>query len=52
MQEEPPDESAAGAKSFNDALAAHPLLESVVVPIIRHRIDGLSVSIVKNTESA
>jgi caffeoyl-CoA O-methyltransferase len=47
MQDPPPDENAAGVKAFNQALATHPRLESLVVPVIRHRIDGLSISLVK-----
>ena len=50
MQNPPPDENAAAAKSFNATLAGHPRLESLIVPIIRERIDGLSVSIVKPAE--
>ncbi len=47
MDNRPDDESARGAKAFNDALAAHPRLESIVLPIIRENLDGLSISIVK-----
>jgi predicted O-methyltransferase YrrM len=43
----PPDEAARGAKTFNDALAAHQRLESIILPIIRENLDGLSISIVK-----
>ena len=43
----PVDEAARGARAFNDALAAHPRLESIVLPIIRENLDGLSISIVK-----
>ena len=42
----PPDESARGARAFNAALAAHPHLESIVLPIVRDTVDGLSISIV------
>jgi predicted O-methyltransferase YrrM len=41
------DEAARGAKAFNDALAVHPRLESLILPIIRQNLDGLSISIVK-----
>jgi predicted O-methyltransferase YrrM len=47
MQNPPLDENAAAVRAFNQALASHPRLESLVVPIIRHRIDGLSISLVK-----
>jgi len=41
------DESARGAQAFNEAIAAHPRLESIVLPIIRDKVDGVSVSIVR-----
>ena len=40
----PADENAAGARAYNALIAAHPRLESLVVPIIRSKIDGLSIS--------
>ena len=43
----PEDANARGAKAFNDALAAHPRLESVILPIYRDKLDGLSISRVK-----
>ena len=43
----PADEAARGAKAFNDALAANENLESIILPIIRENLDGLSISIVK-----
>ena len=43
----PPDEAARGAKAYNDALAAQQRLESIILPIIRENLDGLSISIVK-----
>jgi predicted O-methyltransferase YrrM len=46
MEAVPPDDSARGAKAFNEALAAHPRLESIVLPIVRDTIDGISISIV------
>lgn len=47
LDQQPGDESARGAKAYNDALAAHPRLESIILPIIRENLDGLSISIVK-----
>jgi predicted O-methyltransferase YrrM len=47
MSEQAQDESSRGAKAFNDALAANQQLESIIVPIIRSNLDGLSISIVK-----
>ena len=47
IADRPADESARGAKAFNEALAAHPRLESIILPIIRTNLDGLSISIVE-----
>jgi predicted O-methyltransferase YrrM len=47
LSEQPGDDSARAARAFNAAIAAHPRLESIVVPIMREHIDGLSISIVK-----
>lgn len=42
-----PDDNARGARAFNEAIAAHPRLESIIVPIVRLTIDGMSILIVK-----
>ena len=47
MEETPLDEPARAVRLFNVALAAHPRLDSIILPIIRNTIDGLSISIVK-----
>lgn len=47
MAATPPDDNAQGVRAFNAAIAAHPSLESIIVPIVRHTIDGMSISIVK-----
>lgn len=47
MAAQPQDTGARGARAFNDALAAHERLESIILPIIRENLDGLSISIVK-----
>jgi predicted O-methyltransferase YrrM len=47
MQAEPPDETDRGAKAFNSLIASHPRLESILIPILRHRVDGMSISRVK-----
>ena len=47
LEQHPSDPNAQGAKAFNAAIAAHPRLESLVVPLVRKKIDGLSISIVK-----
>ena len=47
LDETPPDANARGIRSFNAALASNPRLDSIILPIIRSSIDGLSISIVK-----
>lgn len=47
LADDPPDAPSRGVKAFNEAMAAHPRLDSLIVPIIRERLDGLSISIVK-----
>lgn len=42
----PPDANAAGAHAFNRALAAHPRLDAVILPVIRGYVDGLALAIV------
>jgi predicted O-methyltransferase YrrM len=42
----PEDDNARAAKAFNEAVASHPRLESIVLPIVRDKIDGLSISLV------
>jgi predicted O-methyltransferase YrrM len=34
-------------RAFNARLAAHPRLDSIILPIMREHLDGLSISIVK-----
>jgi caffeoyl-CoA O-methyltransferase len=47
IERDPPDVADRGARAYNLAIAGHPRLESVILPIIRSRIDGLAISIVK-----
>ena len=47
LDENPADESARGARAYNTALASHPRLESIVLPILRDSLDGLAISIVR-----
>jgi predicted O-methyltransferase YrrM len=47
MAPDPPDPFDRGARAYNFAIANHPRLESLVLPIIRRRVDGLAISIVK-----
>lgn len=46
MDDPPPDDNARGARAFNAALAAHPRLDAIVVPILRHTVDGLAIALV------
>ena len=47
LDPDPQDPADRGVKAYNTAIASHPRLESIIVPIIRHRVDGLAISIVK-----
>ncbi len=47
LADQPDDEAARATKVFNDALAANGKLESIILPIVRSNLDGLSISIVK-----
>ena len=47
MEQSPQDTNAAAARSFNAKLAAEPRLESIILPIMRKTIDGMSISIVR-----
>jgi predicted O-methyltransferase YrrM len=47
LDPDPADPNDAGAKTYNEAIARHPRLESLIVPIVRARVDGLSISLVR-----
>jgi predicted O-methyltransferase YrrM len=47
LDENPPDAADRGARAYNDAIASNPRLESLILPIVRSRIDGLAISIVR-----
>ena len=47
LEARPSEASARGTKAYNEALAAHLSLDSLILPIIRENLDGLSISIVK-----
>jgi predicted O-methyltransferase YrrM len=47
IDDRPDDASARGARAYNASLAARPELESIILPILRENLDGLSISIVK-----
>lgn len=43
----PPDEMVSGVKEFNSLIATHPRLESIVIPVLKSKMDGMSISRVK-----
>jgi predicted O-methyltransferase YrrM len=47
LEAETDDSNARAAREFNATIAAHPRLESVVLPLLRDSIDGISLSIVR-----
>ena len=47
LDSHPSDPNDAGAKAYNEAIARDPRLESLILPIIRARVDGLSISLVR-----
>jgi predicted O-methyltransferase YrrM len=47
LDSHPADPHDAGAKAYNEAIARHPRLESLILPIVRARVDGMAISIVK-----
>jgi caffeoyl-CoA O-methyltransferase len=46
LDDAPQDESARAAKAFNAVIAAHPRLESIILPLVRDSVDGMSISVV------
>lgn len=47
IDEQVEDENARAARQFNAKLAAHPRLESIIIPVNGKRVDGMSISVVK-----
>ena len=47
LDDQPADENARAVKTFNAKLAANPALDSVILPIMRETVDGMSISIVR-----
>ena len=47
LDAEPADANDRGAKQYNETIASHPRLDSLVLPIVRHRVDGMAISIVR-----
>jgi len=41
------DDNARAARAFNAMLAAHPRLESIIIPVLGKKVDGMSISILK-----
>ena len=48
LEDAPEDESARAAKAFNAVIASHPRLESIILPLVRDSVDGMSISIVRS----
>ena len=46
----PADVNARAVKAYNETIATHPRLDSIILPIIRTNLDGLSISIVTSDE--
>jgi len=47
LQVTPDDENARAARAFNATLASDRRLESIIVPVLGKKVDGMSVSIVR-----
>ena|ERR1017187_9688750 len=47
MQEDPEHPDDRGARAYNTAVAAHPRLESIALPMFKDKIDGIAISRVK-----
>lgn len=47
LEAPPSDENAQAARAFNARLAADPRLESLIIPVLGKKVDGMSISIVR-----
>ena len=47
MEDNPADANDRGAKAYNEAVAAHPRLESIAIPMFKDKIDGIAISRVR-----
>jgi predicted O-methyltransferase YrrM len=47
LDSNPGDPNDAGAKAYNEIIARHPRLESLILPIVRARVDGMAISLVR-----
>jgi predicted O-methyltransferase YrrM len=48
LEKGPADPHVRGVREFNALLASHPRLDSIILPIYREDLDGVSISIVKD----
>jgi len=48
FEDHPEDPNARGAKAFNLAIASDPRLDSILIPVFREKVDGLSLSVVQS----
>lgn len=47
LDETPQEDNSRAARTFNAMLAADPRLESIIIPVLGKKVDGMSISIVK-----
>ncbi|MGD1069451.1 MAG: O-methyltransferase [Bryobacteraceae bacterium] len=47
MEDSPENPNARGAQAYNAAVASHPRLESIALPMFKNKIDGIAISRVK-----
>jgi predicted O-methyltransferase YrrM len=50
LADHPADANARAVKAYNETIAKHPRLDSIILPIIRTNLDGLSISIVTSEQ--
>lgn len=50
LADQPVDANARAVKAYNETIAKHPRLDSIILPIIRTNLDGLSISIVTSEQ--
>ncbi len=47
LEDVPPDPQVRAIRAFNEALSVDPRLESLILPIMREKLDGISISVVR-----
>ena len=47
LHSNPADANDAGARAYNQVIAGHPRQESLILPIVRARLDGMAISLVR-----